>query len=139
MGRHVRDFLVNFPREVVVLVFQIGREVTGTRPIPVTKLDLIMKTVPGLTDLTYDHDAANVTDWPTLGDLIDANERLLVFHHGSNECSVRNDCPRGLHYYYQHAVDTPFSFRSVRDLETYGDAAATEDDDGSCSLSLGRG
>lgn len=136
--RHVRDFLRSFPREVIVLVFQIGREVTGARPIPVAKLDLVMKTVPGLTELLYDHDAANVTNWPTLGELVEADQRLLLFHHGSNTCTVQDSCPRGLHYYYEHAVDTPFSFRSVRDLETYG-GAGDADDVGSCSLSLGRG
>ena len=46
--------------------------------------------------------------WPTLGTLIDANQRILFFQHNGNNCRIEGGCPPGIMGTFQHMFDTPW-------------------------------
>ena len=46
--------------------------------------------------------------WPTLGTLIDSNQRILFFQHNGNNCRIEGGCPPGVMGTFQHMFDTPW-------------------------------
>lgn len=114
---NIYDFLSQNPEEILILVFQIGRDSTGQNPIDLTDLHSVMKGVPGFTDMIYSH-PNNAKEWPTLQELIDVNQRLIIFHHEAGDCSTGN-CPQGFHYYFQYSVETPFNFQNESELQDH--------------------
>merc|ERR1712232_465174 len=87
--QNIYDFLSQNQEEVIILVFQIGRDILGQQPIPVTDLSTIMSSVSGLVEMIYDH-PRDADEWPTLQQLIDLNKRIVIFHHEGTDCS-KND------------------------------------------------
>lgn len=123
---NILEFLTQNPQEIIILVFQIGKD-PDRNPISLTDLYGIMEGVDGFTDMMYTH-PTNAVNWPSLGELISNNQRLIIFHHEASDCT-QGDCPQGLHYYFEYAVETSFEFRSESDIIDY---------DSSCALDRGR-
>ncbi|MBW2626406.1 MAG: hypothetical protein JRE45_02195 [Deltaproteobacteria bacterium] len=63
----------------------------------------------GLLDFVYAHEVGK--PWPTLGELIEANTRLVVFQGESQEAEFP-----WLMYFDDHAWETPFSFSTPDDF-----------------------
>jgi hypothetical protein len=90
--REVFGFLVKFlndnPNEVMIIELQVNDN----------SLDGLWESVEtDFKKLLYEHTSPQ-DDWPTLGDLIDLNQRIIVFQHGGPGCSQKaGNCPVGVH------------------------------------------
>ena len=71
--QNIYNFLSQNQEEVIILVFQIGRDNLGQNPIPVADINTIMSSVSGFVEMIYDH-FQNADEWPTLQQLIDINQ-----------------------------------------------------------------
>ena len=60
----------------------------------------------GLDEYVYRSSSTNV-QWPTMQQLIDSNNRLILFAHkdGMESCAISN-CPEGIFYKYDHFEQT---------------------------------
>lgn len=105
----IRRFLVTNPAEVVIVFIQ---DEAPAADIAVAFEDA------GLDRYTYAHPGV-AAPWPTLGELIDRNERLIVMTENAPDAPVP-----WLHRGFEVAQETPFRFHSVDDL--------------SCELNRGR-
>ena len=98
---NIKAFLDDNPREVIVIDLQVNH---GT-------LDSlyynVLDTIPGFTEMMYSHPRRR-DPWPTLGTLIDTNQRILFFQHNGNNCRVEGGCPPGIMGTFQHMFDTPW-------------------------------
>lgn len=108
----VVTFLDDHPTELIILIFQIS---VGTAEI--TALYDVMQGVSGFVDYLYVKDDTT-TPWPRMRNLIQDNTRIIAFHHDGSDCS-NNECPAGLHYYFDYAVETPFEFNNPTEIAEY--------------------
>ncbi|WP_407562506.1 hypothetical protein [Streptomyces sp. 184] len=97
----IGDWLEQNPSEVVTLVVQDGISGAGTRTA--------MKRA-GLEDLLFTPDDDPGKPWPTLGEMIDADRRLVVFAEQADGPApwYRN--------FYRYGMETPFAFRTPEDM-----------------------
>jgi len=117
---NIKAFLDDNPREVIVIDLQVS---DGT--LDALYYD-VLDTIPGFTDMMYQHPRRR-DPWPTLGTLIDSNQRILFFQHNGNNCRIEGGCPPGIMGTFQHMFDTPW------DLDEEG----LLDYDGSCTKNRG--
>ncbi len=94
----ITDFLTASPDEVIIVTLQDGISGEDTRAA---------LTEAGLADLAYAHTTGQ--PWPTLGELIEADERVVIFSgSGGGE---------GWHHsQWEHWIDVPYSAESVEDF-----------------------
>lgn len=76
-----------------------------------------MVTVPGFQDLIYGHTTGQ--DWPTLGELVDANKRLIIFQHDGGDCNVVGVCPPLVLNTFDYMWETSYDLTGVTELEDY--------------------
>lgn len=102
--RTIRDFLTRQRGEVVTIIFESY--------VPAPRVDAAFRAA-GLDDLVHVH--APGTPWPTLRELIDADERLIV---------VTDDDGGGAYAWYMdvwaHAFDNPYAAETVEDFTCEG-------------------
>lgn len=74
--------------------------------------------------------------WPTLGEMVNANRRVLFFHYNgggwcvdNQEDAFANICPPGFHDWFAYAAETDFAFL---------DTAALDNKITSCAITRGR-
>eukprot|EP00594_Rhizosolenia_setigera_P011865 CAMPEP_0178967480 /NCGR_PEP_ID=MMETSP0789-20121207/17623_1 /TAXON_ID=3005 /ORGANISM="Rhizosolenia setigera, Strain CCMP 1694" /LENGTH=398 /DNA_ID=CAMNT_0020653105 /DNA_START=78 /DNA_END=1274 /DNA_ORIENTATION=+ len=132
--RDPRELFVNLQKfleenygEVVILIFQMGKDYFGSNPIPLQSLENIMSSVPGFTDMIYAHDSSE-KEWPYIQDLVDLNQRIIIFHHETTNCldPDKEACPVGFHHYFNWAVETPFFFPDEESLLSYEKSCALD-------------
>ena len=99
--RDIRRFLATNPGEVVIVFIQ---DEAPAEDIAAAFVEA------GLERYAYAHPGRAVP-WPTLGELVDRNERLIVM----TEHAERASAP-WLHRGFELTQETPFAFRSVGDL-----------------------
>ncbi len=94
----IADFLAANPNEVLAIIFQdaITPEITAE-----------VFSDSGLLAYVYEHAGG---DWPTLGEMIDANTRLVVGAEASGPP------PAWYHHAWDLWFDTPYSFDSIADF-----------------------
>ncbi|MXW34589.1 MAG: phosphatidylinositol-specific phospholipase C domain-containing protein [Chloroflexi bacterium] len=97
----IRRFLVTNPAEVVIVFIQ---DEAPAADIAAAFVEA------GLERYAYAH-PGRAAPWPTLGELVDRNERLIVM----TENADRAPAP-WLHRGFELTQETPFAFRSVGDL-----------------------
>ena len=91
----IRAFLEDNPREVLSIIYQDS----------VAPEDIVADIEStDLLELVYTHDGAS---WPTLGEMIEADTRLLV------TAEVAGPPPAWLHWVWDLAWDTPYTFTSL--------------------------
>ena len=98
---NIKSFLDDNPREVIVIDLQVN---DGT--LDALYYD-VLDTIPGFTDMMYQHPRRR-DPWPTLGTLIESNERILFFQHNGNNCRIEGGCPPGVMGTFHHMFDTPW-------------------------------
>jgi len=129
---NVRRWLDDNPREVLLLTVQIVDPDDDQGVEPVTDLDGIDAVLQssGLKDYMYQYQPDQQDGWPTLADLIDADKRVVFFYYNGPSCDELGGCPTGFNEWFRYAVETPFQFQSVGEID---DASA------SCSVDRGGG
>lgn len=95
----LREFLDTHPREVVTIIFEAYASAEATEQVFIDT---------GLIDYAYVQPAGE--PWPTLEEMIAANQRLVVFTDRD-----RGALPWYL-YVWDYAFETPFSFEKPSDL-----------------------
>jgi hypothetical protein len=106
-------FLNNNPSEIIVINMEINSG--ADQEVTLDGIYNVLTQVNGMTDMLYQH--GNPADeWPTLRTLRDAGKRIVLFHYNGANCDA-DDCPVGMNYYWDHAVDTQYSFRNLEELE----------------------
>mmetsp|Transcript_21269 Transcript_21269/g.38497 ORF Transcript_21269/g.38497 Transcript_21269/m.38497 type:complete len:445 (-) Transcript_21269:186-1520(-) len=116
------EFLNDYPSEVVVLLFEASRE---QGPIVWDDLYQEMANVDGFVDMIYVHKYGDA--WPTMGDMVKQNTRIIVFYFNGGTCTD-GSCPPGFQYFYNYASETQFESESLEDLEN---------DEYSCEITRG--
>jgi len=108
------QFLNDYPSEVVVLLF----EASGDQAEPIVWNDLYaeMDNVDGFADMIYDHTYGD--DWPTMGNLVKQNKRIIVFYFNGGSCTDET-CPPGFQYFFNYASETQYQSASLDDLQNY--------------------
>ena len=97
----IRRFLVTNPAEVVIVFIQ--------DEAPAADIAAAFEEA-GLDRYAYAH-PGRVASWPTLGALIERNERLIVMTENATDAPVP-----WMHRGFEVAQETPFRFHSVDDL-----------------------
>lgn len=97
----IGDWLEQNPSDVVTLVVQDGISGADTRTA--------MRRA-GLADLAFTPDEDPDKAWPTLGEMIDEDRRLVVF-------AEKADGPAPWYRnFYRYGMETPFAFRTPADM-----------------------
>ncbi|KAL7545390.1 hypothetical protein ACHAWF_008736, partial [Thalassiosira exigua] len=93
-------FLEDNPREVLILEFDMQEGSTDDLHVALQ--------YSGLVDRVYRPDSQYyIEEWPTLGELIDSNKRVLLFGSGDGKKSCPAiDCRDGMLYANDHFVST---------------------------------
>ena len=82
------------------------------QPVDLDEFYGLMQQAPGFVDLFYIHPNAT-NPWPTLGELVESNKRVIVFQFRGPDCNETNVCPPGFHQYSEYAVDTQWNQDSL--------------------------
>ncbi|GAX25139.1 hypothetical protein FisN_10Lh344 [Fistulifera solaris] len=107
----INNFLQQNPNEVIIIPTQIADDLGGT--VQLTEIYSIMEQVVNdagisMADRLYAHPGPT-TPWPTLGELIDLDKRILFFiYNGQQTCE--SGCPVGFHDWFAYAMETRFEF-----------------------------
>jgi hypothetical protein len=122
---NINQFLEENPNEVLLLPVQIDYGAGGQ--VTLEEINAEMESISGLKNRMYAHPGPG-TPWPTLRELIKADERILFFHYNGQTCSEVT-CPTGFHDWFTYAAETEFSF---------DDVSALEDRTTSCEITRGQ-
>lgn len=115
-------FLRDNPREIVLMPTQLDFGTGGSFSL----LELEAALPEEFLDLLYQYPGDG--PWPTLQELIDANQRILFFHYNGEECTSTNSCPFGFMNWFDYAAESTFSFV---------DTAALDDKASACRVTRG--
>lgn len=109
------SFLQSNPNEVIIMPTQIDYGTGGE--VTLAEIDAVFEQVPGFKSLMYNHEDGSL--WPTLGELIEADTRILFFHYNGQQCSGSNAvaCPEGFHDWFSYAGETEFQFTSASQFQ----------------------
>lgn len=94
----IATFLAEHPHEVLTIVYQDDADQAGI---------IADLTEAGLTDLVYAHEGGG---WPTLGEMIEAQTRLVVTAQDAGPP------PTWFHNVWQVGFDTPYTFMDPTDM-----------------------
>jgi len=113
--------------EVIILEFEIGSsEVSDIYHL--LTLWNVMSNIDGFSNMVYVYDN-KLGKWPTLGELVETNKRIILFQHSGPACDGTIGCPAQFHNFYDHVIESSFSVSSIEEME----------DSTSCALVLGNG
>jgi len=122
-------FLENNPSEIILINLELNSGAQGGSDVSLdTFASLLSQNVAGFDEMLYTYDETQ--PWPTLQTLIDAQQRLLLFHFNGPTSCANGACPDGFHYWFDYAAETEFEFTSQAD---FGDTAT------SCAITRGAG
>jgi hypothetical protein len=109
---NINTFLDENPNEVIILKLEMTDE-----SVTLQEVADIMDTVAtgSFRDRLYQKQDMD-TAWPTLGELVAADTRIILFYYNQPDCANQS-CPTGFHFWFTFGVNTQFSFDSVADLE----------------------
>jgi len=110
--------IVNFMKQHVNEVVIIELQVTDSKNAFLWGNWNKMVSVSGFKDLIYKHTNQQQA-WPTLGELINANKRLIIFQHDGGNCNVVGVCPPLIHNTFDYMWETPFDLTGAAELENY--------------------
>jgi hypothetical protein len=98
----IKAFLDNHPNEIVSIIFETNVSSTDLEN-ELTAADL----------MSYLHHQTLGEPWPTLQEMINANQRLVVFSESDNGTPDQT----WYHYAWAHTFDTPYSFSDPSEFD----------------------
>ena len=109
----IGDFVQANPTEIVILLLQMPDQDVVT----LAQFDHVLQGVPSVANHLYAHPAAGIP-WPTLQELINADERIILFFMNQPNCRTQV-CPASgvYHYWDDFAVETEWDFRSIEQID----------------------
>lgn len=119
MNTHYCRFLKDNPTEIILLSIELNNNaINGGETVDIFELYDIMSAVPDFTEMLYvQENLVSGAEWPTLRQLKEANDRIVIFHYNGPRCDDSGPCPPGLHYWYTFGSDTQFDFDALENLE----------------------
>jgi hypothetical protein len=119
------------PNEVVLIPLEINNDASSDLPdVDLGKLYNLLLTVPGFTERMYQKTADSASEWPTLRELIAADQRILFFHYNGIRCdSGQITCPPGFHDWFGLTGESKYDFMTVEELD---------DKESACNITRGR-
>jgi hypothetical protein len=120
---NINTFITQNPTEVIILKLEMADD-----SVSIQDVADIMDTVDtdggvSFRQRLYQKEDAD-TAWPTLGELVAADTRIILFYYNAASCDNQvNDsgtavgCPSGFHFWFQYGVNTQFSFDTIEDIE----------------------
>lgn len=106
-------FLNDNPSEIIVINIEINSQ--AGQQVTLDGIYQVLTNVSGMTDMLYQHSNSSYA-WPTLRTLRDADTRIILFHYNGANCDA-GDCPVGMNFYWDYAVETEYSFIDLQELE----------------------
>jgi hypothetical protein len=130
----IHQFLTENPNEVIIMPTRIDDNTGGA--VGLEEIHSVMKAVVddegrSMADRLYAHPPGVTTTWPTLGKLIDGDQRIIFFHfNGAETCQgLGEECPVGFHDWFAYAAETAFSFANTDEIK--------DDPEGACTITRG--
>ena len=109
----LNDWLAQHPTELVVIYLEINE--AADESINLINVETILEAVPNqFVDKLYQHTTGE--DWPLMQELLDNGKQVILFYiNGPNGNGVH---PPGIHYFFDVAMETEFSYATVDELRT---------------------
>lgn len=107
---YLDNFLANHPGEVLLLPMEInndGGEVT------IADMQTMLDSAGNFSSRLYAHHGG--ADWPSLGELVADDRRVILFHYNGESCNT-TACPPGFHDWFSYATETPFTMSSMVEM-----------------------
>jgi hypothetical protein len=123
----INAWLDDHPTEVLIVSIQIDADAGGLG-VHLPDLYGVLEQAGFAAKL---YALVNGEAWPTLGEMVDSNRRVLFFHY-NDDGWCRNqpaDCPPGFHDWFSYAAETEYQFV---------DAAALDNKITSCAITRGQ-
>jgi hypothetical protein len=111
---NINAFLNRNPSETLIINFELS---VGNPTAP--ELWDVLQRVEGISSKTYIFRGGS---WPTLRQLRTLNKQLILFKDRGHTCSsgsIDSLCVESIHEFHQYALETPFTFTSVEDVEDF--------------------
>lgn len=108
---NINTFLNDNSNEMLMINFELS---VGD-PTP-AELWAAINEVNEISSKTYDHTGGS---WPTMKQMQDNNEQLILFKHGGTSClnDVSGDCVSKIEEFHAFAVETKYQFKNVAEVE----------------------
>ena len=113
----IGQFMDQNPTEVIVLFLQMKSD--GT--VLIDELDQLLRSVPTVHDRMYDHLFGTV--WPTLGEMVATDQRVVLFYWNQPSCDEQT-CPSGWHAWRNYGIETPWDFQTIGDVDDFPTSCA---------------
>jgi hypothetical protein len=109
----INEWISTNPNNVIMISLEINEEADG--PISLEMIQGLLQQVPdGFSDRLYDHWPVG-SEWPMVGELIEANKQVLFFYFQGPD-GTGEHIP-GLNYWYDSVVATDWQWESVSEIE----------------------
>jgi hypothetical protein len=109
----LNDWLDQNPTELVVIYLEINE--AADEAIELSDVETILEAVPNqFADKLYQHNTGE--DWPLMQDLLGDGKQVILFYiRGPNGNGMH---PPGIHYFFDSAMETEYSYATVEELRT---------------------
>jgi hypothetical protein len=114
----LNDWLDQNPTELVVIYLEINE--AADQAVDLSDVENILEAVPNnFADKLYQHSNSNTGEgdsWPLMQELLANGKQVLLFYiNGPNGNGIH---PSGIHYFYDYAMETEYSYATVDELRT---------------------
>lgn len=109
---NIGNFLDAHPSEVIVFFWQMPEDESVT----LDELHAVVQSTDIASRLyAHNNNADAGTPWPTLGELVSAQQNVIMFYWNQPAC--QDACPSDAwHYWFDYGTETEFGFGSVSDI-----------------------
>lgn len=112
----IQNWLDENPSEVILIPIQIDNSAGGGDDVDLGKFYNLLNRIDGFTDRMYEK--IQGSEWPTLRELIDLDERIIMFHYNGDTCGNAGfNCPPGFHDWFAFAGETRFEYTLAEEFE----------------------
>jgi hypothetical protein len=110
----INNWISANPNNVIMISLQINEDAGDAMSLAMIQ-ELLQQVPDGFSDRLYDHWPIT-SDWPTVGELIEANKQVLFFYFQGPDGT--GDHVPGLNYWYNSVIATDSQWESVSQIES---------------------